>query len=192
MKKSIIWAAVWLLSVGLCHSISADTNATSGVQNEESIVFSGGPFELHGLPGTPGNGTFSTSMTGGFNANRLSWSGTMTSVLPGTWGSDAVLQMTDSGSINSYIELNFGQGTYSGQISFDGIMTDLSDSYPSGIDPVGAWSFEFFDSFDDGAGVEQTIDSLTLSFQEFAINDSDGDLQFGRLVSIPAVGQFNR
>ncbi len=181
MKKSIIWVGVWLLSVGLGHSIFADTNATSGVQNEESIVFTGGPFELHGLAGTPGNGTFSTSMTGGFNANRLTWSGTMTSVLPSTWGSDAVLQMTDSGSTNTYIELNFGQGTYSGQLSFDGTMTDLTDSYPNGIDPAGAWSFEFFDSFDDGAGVEQTIDSLTLSFQEFAINDSDGSFSLGSL-----------
>lgn len=162
----------------------ADSNASGGViQNSESLVFSGGPFDLVGGSGfgDSGNGTFSGSFSGGFTANRLLWSGTQTSLIDGTWADDAFLYMTDPGGMEPTFRINPGFATYDGQtIGFSGLFSSIVSVYPMGIDPAGDWEFEFGDISDDGPGVDQTVDSFTLTFDEvIPFSDTSGNFSLG-------------
>jgi len=181
-------------------SVLADSNATGEfgtVVNSETLDFDSGPYSSAGAFGDVENGTFTGSFTGGFDANQLSWSGSQTSVIAATFGQEAALDVTAPSGEFTGFRLNPGLQTYSGTVDFSGTLADISDLSSIGgstIDPIGTWEFQFFETFDDGPGADQTIDSFSLTFEEVSRgSDESGDFLAGDLAigdTYQTVGEF--
>lgn len=166
----------------------ADSNGTlGGVLNSESISLGAGPFN-HGAPIPSGdNSVVNPVFVGGFTANRVRFSGTLTKVAAATFASEAD------------IRIQLGAFTFNWQnpgpasSAFTVLPYDSTQTI-AGIDPAGLWTVTFFDSFNDGAGADATSSGVTMEFQNVQPNsDTNGAWNLGTLDAINSysrVGEF--
>ncbi len=169
----------------LTTSAMADENATGGAVLTSETVVLGGPFDHGAGVGDASNSTTTALFTGGFIANQVRFTGTTTAVNAATWGNEADISITDPNALGSFIWQTTGPaGTYDGApFDFDSSQDFTADAaYAGGIDPNGSWNVEFIDSFDDGAGADQSSDNVSMVFEEVeAIVDPIGNFTLGSL-----------
>jgi hypothetical protein len=164
--------------------VLADSNASGGgVTNSESVSLGAGPFN-HGAAISNADNTIISGInfTGGFNATHVRFTGTLTSVIGATWGSEADIQIRQ-GLFSSFDWQNPGpNGTFS-TFDYDSA-SELSGDFAGGTDPGsgGAWEIEFFDTFDDGAGPDSQSTNVEMIFEEqTALFDENGVFSLGSL-----------
>jgi hypothetical protein len=89
--------------------------------------------------------SYDVTLTGGYDLGIIDWDGIVNVLAAGTYGSE--LKCEVSGPLGTTI-LTLGSGTsYASGTNF----TD-NTSYFNGLgDPAGTWSFDFYESYDDGA-----------------------------------------
>jgi hypothetical protein len=186
--KSLNIAVGLAVAVGFAavatNPVLADSNASGGgIANTETVSIGAGPFDHGDAIGNSDNTIVGgISFTGGFNATHIRFTGTATSVLAPTWGSEADIQIRQ-GLFSSNDWQNPGPaGAYS---TFDyDFSQELTGDFAGGTDPGsgGAWTIEFFDSFDDGAGADSQSTNVDMIFEERPpVSDSDGSFSLGSL-----------
>ncbi|MFT5302182.1 MAG: hypothetical protein ACI87E_002157 [Mariniblastus sp.] len=168
----------------------ADNNATGGgIANSSSISLGAGPFQHGAGVGDISNSVITgLSFAGGFNATHVRMTGTATSVLAATWGSEADIQIRslDGFDLNRFNWQNPGDVVGGGNTftSFDyDFSSELTGDLAGGVDPGGStWDVEFIDTFDDGAGADTLSSNVTMTFEErTAVDDSNGVFSLGSL-----------
>lgn len=167
--------------------VLADSNASGGgVNNSETVSLGAGPFDHGDDPGAADNTVLTgISFTGGFNATHIRFTGTLTSVLAPTWGSEAdIVIRQDDGSLQlpSDIWANPGPGAAFSTFDYD-FSDELGGDFVGGIDPgTNDWEVEFIDTFDDGAGADSQSSNVQMIFEErLAVSDSNGSFSLGSL-----------
>ncbi|RMF85479.1 MAG: PEP-CTERM sorting domain-containing protein [Planctomycetota bacterium] len=166
MKKYLATACALCMGLGVAQAsqitvINSEAASFVGVNSNESL-------------GDPSNVVMNWTFTGGFNANNVHISGNLTEVLTGTFASEADIFATlPSGTLD--IDQS-STGNYTGTVA---VSTDVSIATP--VDPAGNVSFEFYESFNDGAGTDQIWDDITIEFQEIGIQN--GMVNLGALPS---------
>ncbi len=92
---------------------------------------------------TYGIASYTAAITGGFALGSIDWDGMVTELYAGTWGSELTVDI--SGPLGS-ATIVLGSGySYTGPVNFTG-----SDATFAGLDPVGVWTFDFYETYDDG------------------------------------------
>lgn len=125
-------------------------------------VFSG-----NDLPSQASSGlrTYNVTSTGGYTLGAIDWSGYATTLHSDTWGSE--LRCDLSGPLGSG-QLLLGTGTtYAPGASFTG----SSQLFSEMGDPAGVWTFDFYESYDDGSDGQP---DATWSSIQFTFNDYVG------------------
>ena len=141
--------ALFVISVALATTpVLADNNASGGdLTDSETHSFGAGPFNHSADIGDADNSLFTgITFTGGFTATHVRFTGTLTSVIPATFGREADIQVT-AGS-TSFVWQNPGDREFD-TFDYDSSQ-DLTGEFAGGIDPgSSSWQVEFFDEFDD-------------------------------------------
>ncbi len=112
-----------------------------------------------------GMASYTATVTGGFTMGNLDWDGFATELYAGTYGSELTCDV--SGPLGA-ASLTLGSGTsFTGPINFTG-------SYPAfggAGDPAGVWTFDFYESYDDGADglPDATWDPIDFTLVELVI-----------------------
>ncbi len=144
MRKLIVLAMLPLLA---CGTLAA-----------ESVLFEAIPSQ-----GTSGLVSYNATLAGGYTLGTVDWSGLATPIESYTYGSE--LRCDIAGPLGD-TTLTLGSGsTYSPSTLFEGL-----SYYFSGLgDPVGDWTFDFYESYDDGGDAlpDATWDSLTFNFNDY-------------------------
>jgi hypothetical protein len=92
---------------------------------------------------TSGVASYTATVTGGFTLASIGWDGMVTELYPGTWGYDLTVDI--SGPLGA-ATITLGDGyAFTGPVNFSGI-----DATLAGGDPAGEWTFDFYESYDDG------------------------------------------
>ncbi len=163
-KRLTTWMAV--LSVA-CWGATAMASSVA-ILNSEAVSFTG--IDSVGPLGDAANITTMATLTGGFAANNIIVTGTLTEVQTGTFASEADIAITAPGG--SVTANGSTTASYTGTIATGPTATTI----PTPFDPAGLVSFEFFESFNDGPGPDQTWDDVTIEFQEIGIMNGMADL----------------
>ena len=111
--------------------------------------------------GGPGIMSYVASVTGGFSMGALDWSGIATPINGATFGSE--LRADISGPLGSASNVLLGTGTTFGPgTPFSG----NSNAFQGAGDPAGNWTFDFYESFDDGFDLlpDATWDTIDFTF----------------------------
>lgn len=196
LARILVAAALFAVAVLNISSQSlADSNATGGVTNSETVSLGAGPFDHAAAVGNAGNSVVVTpAFTGGFMANQVRFTGALIEVLSATIGSEADIQIRGPNpSTNSFNWQNSATGTntttpvnYASTQALTGALLN--------VDPAGTWTVEFFDSFDDGAGADARSSNVNMTFlRSLPTTDSNGSFVAGTLVANVAyngVGEF--
>ncbi len=110
--------------------------------------------------------SYTAAVTGGFAITEVSWDGFASTINAGTYGSE--LTCAISGPLGAAV-VTLGSGsTYSPGAAFSG-----SDVSFVG-DPAGVWTFDFYETYDDGGDVlpDATWDNIDFTFAAPAVNDA--------------------
>lgn len=160
MRKILL--VLFLIAPIACLSQAAVGSAVV-ISNFETAMFSN--VNSNDVLGDPSNVTLTWPFTGGFVANNVVVTGSLTEVLTNTYASEADIAVT---APNGSLTLNpTGVGGYSGTIP----VGPTNITIPTPFDPAGMVSFEFYESYNDGAGPDQVWDSIAIEFQETVIQD---------------------
>jgi hypothetical protein len=108
----------------------------------EMVTFTAVPSD--GVLNDPANAVRSANFAGGYALGRIDFSGTLTSVQPRTWRTDSRILVTAPSGATATIQ-PFTTGTTFTTVPFSGSLYTAV-----GVDPVGTWSFRFYEAFDDG------------------------------------------
>ena len=124
-----------LLFLMFALALSANT-----VMAQETVPFVNAPSQA-----SSGLVTYNMPVTGGYTLGTIDWDGIVTVLATGTYGSE--LKCDISGPLGSTsLTLGFGS-TFPSGINFTG----NTASFDNAGDPVGTWTFDFYESFDDGS-----------------------------------------
>jgi len=196
MKAKFFVAA---LLVGLAASPSfADSNASGGgVTASETINLGAGPFDHDNPVGTAGslNSIVNVNFTGGFVADRVRFIGTLTKVASGDFASENDIRITRVGPGTFFNWQNPGPSNSTWTtINYDNSQS-ITGSFVGGIDPNGAWTVTFYNSFQDATtGVDATSANVSMVFEKSdPLVDSNGVFSAGTLTSgveYNSVGEF--
>ena len=147
------------------------------VYNSETASFTG--VDSNELQGDASNIITNWMFTGGFAANNIVVTGNLTQVLSGTYASEADILLT---APNGSLALNPTTTTsYTGTLAVG--PTNIPVATP--FDPVGNVSFEFYESYSDGVGADQTWDNISIEFQEVVVENGSYDMG-----ALPSDGSF--
>ena len=195
--KAKFFVAAFL--VGLAASPSfADSNASGGgVTASETINLGAGPFNHDNAVGTAGslNSIVNVNFTGGFVANRVRFIGSLTKVASGDFASENDIRITRVGPGTFFNWQNPGPGSSTWTtINYDNSQS-ITGSFVGGIDPNGAWTATFYNSFQDATiGVDSTSANVSMVFERSdPLVDSNGVFSAGTLssgVEYNSVGEF--
>lgn len=108
---------------------------------------------------TSGLASYSADITGGFALGSIDWEGFAATINSGTYGSELTCDI--SGPLGS-ATITLGTGaTYSPGATFIG-----SDTTFAGGDPAGTWTFDFYETYDDGGDglPDATWDDICFTF----------------------------
>ena len=174
----------WFLTTSIMAILAApalaDSNASGGnIANSESVFLGAGPFFHADAVGDVDNTIATATFVGGFNATHVRFSGDLTSIIGGTYGSEADIQVRQA----PFVDFTWQNGAPSG--SFTTLSYDTSRDMGFTWDPAGSWEVEFFESFSDGAGPDSMSENVTMTFEErIPLSDSNGTF------SLPSVGIY--
>ncbi|MGE3107415.1 MAG: hypothetical protein AB7O77_03575 [Phycisphaerales bacterium] len=124
-----------------------------------------GPVNSGGAIGSADNGLLTFTYSGpSFTPGSITLEGDLTSVIAGTFASEARVRVTSPGGAF----YNSLQWTATGSFTtlHLGPATQIFSPMPAS-GSVGTWSFEFFESFDDGAGADSTWSNLSIGVNAF-------------------------
>jgi len=145
-----------LLALGICLVFAAP--AMAGLQ--ETVSFVNAPSEA-----AAGTTTYNMTVTGGYTLGNIDWSGFASTINAGTYGSELTLDLTGPGAFGTQtIALGSGS-TYSPGAAFSGITNAFSNI----ADPVGTWTFDFYESYDDGGDglADANWDNIDFGFYDY-------------------------
>jgi hypothetical protein len=123
----------------------------------ESVTFNNIPSQAG-----PGIATYNAGLAGGYVLASIDWEGFAVPINTATYGSELRCLITPPGLAGAEVQL--GQGTtYPGGATFTG-----TTSVFGGFDPVGSWTFDFYESYDDGGDgqPDATWEYITFDFIE--------------------------
>lgn len=144
--------------------------AAAGTVSAQTLQFTAagsGPYASAGAIGDAGNGSFSFNYAGAaFTVGDIVFEGDLTNVNPATWGSEAAVAVTNPGGVVGTVALGSGT-TWAGTVHV-GPNAISGGGVLWGNDVVGNWNFEFFETFDDGAGADASWSNVSFGFYDFA------------------------
>ena len=116
-----------------------------------------------GQPPTAALTVLNQTFTGGYNAVRINMTGSLTSVGAGTWREDSRIYVTPPAGA-SYTVQPFTGATYTNLPIPDGFGVNLG----AGFDPVGQWTYRFYEDYQDTAvgQTDATWDNLVFTFDD--------------------------
>ncbi len=131
--------------------------------------FTAGPYSGNsgGLVGSPDNTIVTFNYAGpDFLPVNFIFNGDLTKVLSGSYASEARVNVTAPNGDN------FLSGQLTGITSFTGTIhigptTVAAPVWSPGFSALGNWTFEFYESYDDGPGADSTWANLTIQGREF-------------------------
>ena len=123
----------------------------------ESVTFTN--VATNGVLNAPTNTVQVRTLTGGYPLGRIDFSGTLTSVNANTWSSDSRILLT-APSGESVIVVPFRTGG-----PFSTLTVAHSVFMPAVAAVTGDWTFRFYETVDNGAGVDARW-TLTVSFTD--------------------------
>ncbi len=127
---------------------------------------------------TSGLVSYTATVTGGFTMSSLDWDGFASTINSGTYGSE--LRCDISGPLGTAF-LTLGSGTtYAPGAAFTG-----TDSTLAGGDPAGVWTFDFYESYDDGADglPDATWDTIDFDFSDLPVCVGPDDCASAQLLT---------
>lgn len=144
-----------------------------------------GPVASGGAVGSPDNGILSFNYGGpAFIPGSITLEGDLASVIGGTYASEARIHITNPmgqtfntnawTSTATYTTLHIGPATQGG----------LNPTLAGAT--VGNWTFEFFDSFDDGAGADSSWTNLNISINDYVPPTPPTSTNLGNVVDTTA------
>lgn len=151
MRKALLI----MCALGVCTGFATASDYIPGATETVSFtaINSVGPL------GDPNNVTMSAAVTGGFVATSVAVTGTLTEIQTGTYASEADINIVaPGGSVAANGATTSG---YTGTIAVGPTVTTIGTPF----DPAGTVSFEFYESYDDGAGPDQIWDDVTIEFR---------------------------
>ena len=198
MKAKFLVAA---LLVGLAASPSfADSNASGGgVTASETVNLGAGPFNHDNPVGTAGslNSIVNVNFTGGFVANRVRFTGALTKVASGDFASENDIRITRVGPGTFFNWQNPGPANSTWTTYNYDSAQSITGSFAGGVDPNGAWTVTFYNSFQDNTGaglIDATSANVSMIFERAdPLVDSNGVFSAGTLssgVQYNSVGEF--
>jgi hypothetical protein len=161
MRKLVVLAIV----LGLAPAAFASQIVIS---NSEAVPFTA--VDSVNAIGDPANVMLTSTLVGGFVANNVVVTGTLTEVLTATYASEADIAITAPGG--SVAANGATTSSYVGTIAVGPTATAIATPF----DPAGLVSFEFYESFDDGPGTDQIWDDITIEFQNVTVQNGMFDL----------------
>lgn len=135
----------------------------AGVALGQFTATNPGPINSAAPYGDPNNGSFTFTYAGpNFTPNALNFSGDLTSTGAGSWPSEARWRVTNPAAQFANFQPTTQTGTWVGTLPISATFPGLSATYTG--TSVGTWTFEAWESFDDGGPT--TVDAIwtNLSF----------------------------
>ncbi|MFH1746159.1 MAG: pre-peptidase C-terminal domain-containing protein [Planctomycetota bacterium] len=112
----------------------------------------------------PGLVSYQATLAGGYTMGALDWAGFASTIQSGTWGNELTLDL--SGPLGA-ATFDLGTGySYAPGAPFSG----TNYSFDNAGDPAGVWTFDFYDTYDDGGDglPDATWDYIDFTFNEWA------------------------
>lgn len=177
MKKVFAFGLA-VMAGSISSAAFADSNASGGGVTNSQTVSVPGSFNHDGAVGATGNSTASVTFTGGFNANRVRFSGTNTSVATGNWQSDIQIRVTNPGATDSMDWSAGGGNTTYSTFQFNNPNAFGPGDFGGSIDPAGTWNLEFWENFEDDedpGDIDSITSDLSMTFEQATpVTDSNG------------------
>ena len=109
------------------------------------------------------NITTSATFTGGYPVGRILVTGTLTNVIPASFASEARVRVTTP--LGRTLTLQpFVTSAFSGSLSIDPAYELIVQ--PAEADAAGTWTFQFYESRNDGAGADAVWDTITITLDD--------------------------
>ena len=129
-----------------------------------SVALASEDVSFYSIPSQAGPGmvTYNADLVGGYNMGLLDWNGFCVPINSITYGSELMLDI--SGPLgSSTIQLGTGS-QFPGGAWFSG----SNEAFSNGGDPAGTWTFDFYESYDDGADglPDATWDEIHFTFND--------------------------
>jgi hypothetical protein len=97
-----------------------------------------------GLLGADANQVRTAPLAGGYSLRRIDCSGSLLSLIPTTWRTDARIQITaPGGQVTTFQPFTSGS-------TFSFLSFNTTIDFPGVSDPAGEWTFRFYEALDDG------------------------------------------
>jgi hypothetical protein len=122
---------------------------------------------FYSIPSQAGSGvmSYTAGLTGGYTLGNIDWNGFAVPIHENTYGSELTLDI--SGPLGA-ATFTLGSGSqYVGGAWFSGV----NDSFFGAGDPAGTWTFDFYESYDDGGDglPDATWDEIHFTFNEYVM-----------------------
>jgi len=153
-----------LKSLSLLAAIAAVAFSSAVADHDEVIA---GPLATFGAAGTAGNATGTFTVAGTPLLNQIAVDATIEGVITGTFYNDVAVRLTSPGGQVYDIQIN-PTGAAFGLPPRRGISVAGSGfTLPGPVDANGIWSYQFFETFDEGgtAGQDSSVTNVTFRFQ---------------------------
>ncbi len=148
MKKVTFFAAVLLAAPALAGFVAGPFTGSSG-----------------GAVGSPDNTIVNFNYAGpDFVLDDFIFEGDLTEVLTATYASEARIRVVAPTGTEWLVPQLTGTGGFTGTIHIG--PTTYANPFGA-ISPIGNWTFEFYESYDDGAGADSTWNNLTVTATEY-------------------------
>jgi hypothetical protein len=144
---------LWLSSIAL-----AALMASAGAQVQESVTYTN--VNSNGSDGNAVNEVRTYSASGGYTMRSMRIAGTLTQINSSSYASEARIRITaPNGAFTDFQMFT--------QFSFT-TLTGEGRVYTVPFNPVGNWTFRFYESYDDGgtSSVDARWDSITFEYRE--------------------------
>jgi hypothetical protein len=136
----------------------------------ESVTFSN--IESRERVNDPANITTSTTFTGGYSVGRLRVTGTLTGVIPASFASEARIRVTTP--LGRTLTLQpFITSAFSGPLTINPAYELIVQ--PAEADAAGLWTFQFYESRNDGAGTDALWNTITIELDDAPPPPPPGD-----------------
>ncbi len=145
-----------LLRVGGYILVFASLISTASASEKIRESFSFSNINSNGPQGEAENVTVTRSATGGKPINRIRLRGTLTETIPSTFINEARIRISVAGQ--EFV------ASFSGEDYIGSVDLEVEFAVNNHFDAAGSTAFEFFESFDDGAGADQVWETLTIEF----------------------------
>jgi len=159
--------------------------AMSGSALAQFSFFDAGPVNSGGAVGSGDNGIIVFAYAGpSFAVGDITLQGDLTEVLGATYGSEARLRITAPGG------QTWDSGPWTATNDFTGTIAvgpSTQGSFGLGTQGAGNWTFEFWESYDDGAGADSFWTNLNITVDEFQVPPPPSSFDLGTFSSVTQI-----